>query len=400
MTLLKNTYQINILVMVTVCFLEPLYAQEKSQSPDTEQYLKIIIEGYRQNQEAFNAFTCRFRRIYGQALTVEEALQGKLKRRCEVQGLWQVHGEKVHFSLQGDKHSVPVVTVKDDTKPNFFFGFPALGDAEILSNGSYTISCSPWYGIGNIFSPQSPFLFNEEGPFPLERGCPADQIKECLAKKFPYRYEGMQEVKGRRLMTVWISTPSQDDPNRLEARLFFDPQRGFLPIQCEYKQFSSQQPTRDMWNIITDIRECSENRWFPMRRAKLIKHWPGKDWRPVISDFDKPFYEVWIIEVNELDLRAPADEEFTAELPAGMLISDPVSQGHFYLPAPLRVGLKDLERIWQRCRLPTTEGGLEVLEQQPSRPWGLLLVVTVLALLAIALGLSMRLRRRKAIGNR
>jgi hypothetical protein len=390
----RSNYEKEISMNLGWLAITPLLLCQSSEAAWTsseKDYLQVIAEAYQQNREAFPFLSCRFRLIRGQARNPEEAYQGKLLQSFSLEGHWLVHGSKVKFTLLAIPDAIPLVNMKQ--KDGTEIEVPAAQTRLFLTNGQYTLCVSHCYGVGNIYSPEIPHPGVALTPFDMgimgndEQGNPARIIEKCLRRGYFCHYEGRQKMAS--IMTAVVSaTPyEKTDPGRVNIRYAFDPRRGFLPVCIETQRAQTGQWLSKLW--MTDVRECSGGRWFP--------------WRSVLYDyysvpFVSNFYNVRIIEVVELEVdRPPADEEFYLDLHAGTTIYAPTTEGpgdtQFTLPVATRVGLGDLERVWRRCLLQESSGGLELLEER-GWPWlAILVVVTLAALVTAILGLALRLRR-------
>lgn len=353
-------------------------------------YLRVLAEAYQHNREAFSFLSCRFHLIRGQARNEAEARQGKLQPAPLVQeGQWLVHGDKVKYTLLC--HSEIPVLERKPQKDGTEIVVLAAGTYSFLTNGQYALTGTPHVGIANIYPPEVPHPGVHFTPFDMgvmgddERSSPSRTIEKCLQKRYFCRYEGRQRV-GTVFAAVVSALPcAKPGPGSLQLRYAFDPQRGFLPVCIECRRPLTGELLSRLW--VTEVRKCSGGRWFPWRSVLY-------DYQPLSSS---P-YNVRIIEVVELEVdRPPADEEFYLDLDAGTTIYAPTTEGpgdtQFTLPVATRVGLGDLERVWRRCLLQESRGGLELLEERGWPRLAILIVVTLAALVTAILGLALRLRR-------
>jgi hypothetical protein len=123
---------------------------------------------------------------------------------------------------------------------------------------------------------------------------------------------------------------------------FVDENRGFIPIKTQ--TFTSSDATDPYIEIfVTDVRECSGRRWFPMRAVAVWINGTGERGKHWVHE----------LQVTRLDVdNRPQPEEFSIALDAGFAINDP-SNGEFPQYKIARsevVNLNNLSEFYQRTR--------------------------------------------------
>jgi hypothetical protein len=331
---------------------------------------KLIAEGYLHNRESFDAFECRFRLEWGEAKDSDEAIQGRLTNRRTMQGVWLVNGEKVRLEC------VHAQTPSDFTK--------AYAAQQWLSNGPLSLSIQPDVKMGNIFYPEFPGAGILNTPFDFgmmgfnEKGSPGKSILECLKDHSPCTFEGNQDVKGRSLSLVVFKRGDY------EEQIFFDLQRGFLPLQWISKEMKSGTIAHKVW--ITKVEECEGERWFPMRTV-VAYFPPGEKSLPC---------QVRIYEVDHLKIGAPFDDQFVVDAEAGTSINDHTRDGaQIRLKSPRRYSLADLEPLLDTVR---HQAGIESpgSSRQRSFVWLFIVVPLVVVVGSLAYRLTRRLKASKS----
>lgn len=357
------------------------WAQE-SNTPDREQHdiaeMKMIAQGYLHNQESFPFFSCRFVITQGSAPSLKEAVErGPASRKEQVEGVWVVDGDRVRYERRGvGKHGhsfedgrlsvalPPLIYL--EKKPlalslDFVLGGGGIYSPEVPSPG---VQMTPWDAVGAISSGQSATL--------------AGVIATCVANPSLVKTTLTDDVNIDGVLLTRLDV----DYGSYRLVFFVDPKRGYLPVQTWYETPSGSKTKC----FLTEIRECSGKRWFPMR---CVAVWLSADGAP-LPDSVREFRTIEL----EAD-RRPESAAFVAVLPTKMQVHDcnrPNSA--IAVPAGRRVHVDDLESLVTECAA-ASEIPMEV--EDGSKTWRWVLAVnTVVIILVFTLIVVRRHRRLKA----
>jgi hypothetical protein len=334
----------------------PLLAGAPPETKNESKVAKAIAEAYLSNRESFTFFTCRFRLRSGQARTVDKALAGSLFDTTSATGVWIVHGPNVRFEIVCDPISVQAAFRKSAAAS--VVGVP-LPMKKFLDNGSIQLLYSPIGNAAVLHRPADRRATVELSPFDMgvmgrdEEFSPARVIQDSLRKGAFCEIESEKPTAGGRVI-VSVG-PSR---NRIDEKYFFDPKTGFILREA---WMSRPDGTGLLHKVfITDVRECSPNRWFPTRSVYVSK-----------PDAQGP-HKVREITVVALDSdHPPKDADFLIELPGGTHLNDgvqPASQ--LTLATQERVRLKDLENLAARCEARSQSVSAEAADLERRRLTG------------------------------
>ncbi len=313
--------------------------------------LKEIAEGYFHNRESFPFFSCRLVLRQGNAKTWAEGIErGPTQGDEELAGEWVVDGQHVlyhrrpsgEYQIRGFQGGLmvgipPRIFVRDGSLVLSMDGI--LGGGAILpaGEGSPDIDMTSWNALGMITEDESWTL----GPL----------IRRALDKSARIVLKGEAMVRGVR--TLRFDVEFEAAPRNVCDVFFVDPQRGYLPIESWWGEVASRpgEPCRVERKVfITDIRRCSQDRWFP---ARCVGAWVGAQGEP---------YTVREFRVVALDAdRRPDAEALTVVLPARMQL-----HGGARLPADItldagtRVSPGNLRELYAALRRRAEGEGREV----------------------------------------
>lgn len=320
---------------------------EEDPPPSDEVLLASIRKGYQENREAFHSFTCRFKVREGHAPTVEAAINGKLEHEVTRTGLWVVDGSRVRYELICDAPANVQTPSRDDHRD------PATGvmtsvdcdSIAILADARFELRYSPLLNGCNIN--EIPALGPSISLTPITmqvmgRGeilSPAAQIQSGLTNHGFCRLEEgpTPHINGLQIVTTGRTVHDRDGTHLKSTTWHLDPDRGFWPIRIVSRN------GRDLIRhevFTTDIRQCSNGRYFPERSVCI--------WIPQ----SPPPLRVQIIELLDLDVdKPPPEDDFALRLPRGTPILNPVDNRAFYrTDDSKRITLADLPGVMDRCR--------------------------------------------------
>jgi hypothetical protein len=289
----------------------------------------FAAEGYEQNLQSFRFLTCRFLYILGTTLSDEDARKGKIAARVVAQGLWIQDGPKKRFRLS--------VTPKQLEAALKNRGAPPGPTHDYATDGKVRVNVSPMTQSAHI----QPSGFHrpalaEQNPFLMGGIQVSVLLRESLDPKGQIlcRFDGARDWEG--IKTLVFATG--DAPDKFKETHFLDPNRGFLPVHRHLK-YTLPHGTIDSRNYVTEIRRCSQDRWFPTRSVRIIGPSDGKT--PL---------QVHEYRVTELDVdRPPPESAFDLVLPKGYQISDASRRDWLAtVPADDRVPIRNLDQVSER----------------------------------------------------
>lgn len=300
--------------------------------PGDAAVMSSVAEGYTANRASFVFASCTYEVTKGTADSIQEALAGKIELRERLEGIWAYDAGKERCSLVNSK--VPRV---DDTneevvveKPSTAGAGPSLvstasePSSHFLGDVTQQITFSPDIGVANLFSIKNreknpgitPWNMGVMGP--NEKNNPGKLVLEFVqTKKSIELTEG--EVDGTPVLAIKLT-----DHDKRQLTFSFDPEGGFLPIHIDF--FGKSEL------FITDVKECTGNRFFPMRSCELT---PNKKTGKV---------NVREIRVTTLDVDSKPDEDlFALQLPSGTrVINLSRKSERFVLDEDVRVPLSEI----------------------------------------------------------
>jgi hypothetical protein len=209
---------------------------------------------------------------------------------------------------------------------------------------------------------------------------PGKVLAQCADGKVAGRYEGIEKLDGTDLLCF-----SRGDGDAYRFRYYFDPKRGFQPVQIWGKGARDQK-----WEykaFVSSYRSCSRDRWFPDRGVVV--------WNPDEEEAGQFSVNEVVVRRLEVD-KPPPDSEFYLDIAAGTQISDPtVSPGYVNVTRDETIRLNDLEPLRDKCRM--SRGPTAADAVKASRwPHGRIVAASVLAILAVAV---LYLLRRRSAGK-
>lgn len=304
------------MIIVTALFLAVTLAstgrgigQTSAKSPaDKETAAKAAIVAYAANVSAFPHYKCRYRITKGHAKSVEDALKGNWINAGWYDCRLILDDQKElfeGFAPPPDPNQAREVAGKKGGSL-----VPSPGPANrYLSDGKRDMNYEPLLKTVNLFSidkiRRGP---GSHTPFDMffvgwhNRAGPDVLLKQ--AAEYDFSVVGFEEVLGRPVITVRFDQRKQAEaPKRFEAiskTFAFDRGRGHLPIRMQLFVRSNLYTTV----FVTQVRECTNKRWFPERTVEISK--------------DGDVYAVREMLLLELDAdQRPKHEEFSFTIPAG-----------------------------------------------------------------------------------
>ena len=241
-------------------------AQDRSGAPgDKETLAKAAIIGCSANVNAFPFYQCRWRITKAQAKSVEDAVGGKFLNALSSDHRLLVDGDKDLY--EGLTAALPPDFKQAIPFPgrNGLFLVPApLRSDSYLSDGKRELNFVPQLSAANLWSRDKAVHGIEETPLGLVYLGHRNRFgPDFLARseEFEMASDGLEEIEGRAAITVRFR--NLRDQSML--RFSFDAARGYLPIRMTY--FMDGKLRTQVF--VTEIRECSHQRWFPERFVEI-----------------------------------------------------------------------------------------------------------------------------------
>ena len=375
--------------------------------------LEVLSEGYRKNRESFTNIDCRF--VYTRGLraeTVAEAVDGHWQRPREAvdfDGLWFVKDGDVRFELKCridaknflEKRLEEIDGVPTDSKGEGFITVPCLDTIVLSSRDSFRLTHSGTLKVANIFPKgvlegelgirNSPFDMGVMGE--NEYTNPYRHLQDCINGRFIGRYIGIEEVNGRQLEIVALSTKASAD--QAQMKFGFDPRQGFLATYIADFDETTHKPVYEAF--VLEAKRCSNDRYFPV---KSIVIWHGADGKYSVNSFF----------VTDLDVDTKLDPDLICfEIPAGTQISVPSFKNQWMkVEKSLSIVPGDIERLQQDCidyaRAYIILHGGDPDYEPPDLPFSswfwLRIITTLVGFVMIALGLRNIIRRWQVKNNK
>lgn len=319
-----------------------LVSQEPAISTgEKDEILRVIAERSVANRRAFSFLTCEFAVRRGYADSEDEARKSGPKTIIEeATGLWCVDSGQCRFEMQTDvakwdaaikqwlESNAPaganLVRVPVGTK------FPP---AKLLWDGERGLTVSGLLHGGGLIPEGRSGPGVQISPFDMAGWMGRDEEKHParlmeqgkVDGRIECRLDGRKSLDGESLLSVTFSYPSS--PELGEITYLFDLQHGFLPVQM-------QRTKPSVSVFVTDIRECSGGRWFPMRTVSVERSEHGS-------------FEVLEVLVRRLDVDTRPDESMLAiDLAEGTQLHDSVDASSAVRSTDRRrVSVKDLRSI-------------------------------------------------------
>jgi hypothetical protein len=298
---------------------------------------KAAVIGYAANIRAFPFYSCRYQYTKAQAASIEDAIKGVFLNAVSFDSRLIVDGDKVMYESLAPpvepnlKQMVPVPGKKGVT---IVPGSPISSD-RYLAAGKDEMTYSPQLQTLGLWSNDQ----NEVGisPTPLEMvgvarpGHPGVEKMLTQTEKYEISSQRMQEVEGRPLVTVDF----RNKKHGYVLQYSFDVGRGYLPVRGAV--FFAGKPK--VQKLVTDVRECSNQRWFPDRSLNVVTPDKGE------------LLDVMELKLLEFDAdHRPDPSEFAISVPAGTTVNhqtDPSKvQNFFRLKQDEKIHVEDFSKLY------------------------------------------------------
>ncbi len=322
----------------------PYHTYAQIAVPKDRTTMAVAAEGYLSNLESFPNLFCRFIVSDHQVNTLADALAGRFGAPTMInEGLLIRRGNKERYRLGCPPEVLAQLmekSRKDAERKGKTEAFVPCIDANVLVNGHYKLEVASMIHVADVYS-------SDDGPQPRRStflspvtlgdmtppNDPGTLLREAVAGKIYGRYEGMQDVDGRKAMVFAIG----ESADKITHKFYLDSERGFLPLRHEI--LDPVRGTRVHLSFFTSFRACSGGRWYPERGVDVIKLW-DEGRTPIIARE---------VKVTYLDVDTPTrDEDFAILIPAGHQVKNPqnIKDGAAYIEkADHRVTAEEIPQV-------------------------------------------------------
>jgi len=319
--------------ITSVFYPSAAFAQEQELAT-AEMRIRALAEATASNRVSFEYCTCHFVLRLGTAESLDSAVDGQLENvDAETTGVWVVDRDRLRYELIRPQHVVqqekeqnrlrivPLRVVKDSKRGVYF--------NEMIHGGTV-------YHPGHTGRPLEVTPFTMAGAMGAAAGLDlVRSVRRSLKDdRIWARYEGKRTIDGVPLEMVRFGVTDDDDQSDLVYLL--DPARGFLPVQLWIQRPDGTVHSKA---VVTDVRQCTGDRWFPMRCVYF---------RARTEDAMQGAGSVTVFQVTDLNVaNRPSDDAFVVTIPKGAALHDGEKLGsQITLDAALKVGLDDAERLY------------------------------------------------------
>jgi hypothetical protein len=350
---------------------------------------RAVITAYAANINSFPYYKCKYRYTKAEAKTVDDAIRGKWVNARFFDNRLIIDGEKELYEGFAPPPDLKNSRPAPGRKGGFIVASPGNSN-KYLGDGKREMNYSPPLASANLFSTDR--RRHGPGPDPLamefvghrNSGGPDVLLREPA--RYQFTVDGVQNVRGRELVTVRFKDSQIFHGGKLTiefGRVFsFDRDRGCLPVQM--MRLWNGKPKSQMF--VTDVRECSNGRWFPERTVAV--HTPDNP--NALCDVDE-------IKVLELDVdKRPDAGEFVHVIPAGTSVSDSENPGRFFrLQQEEKISVEQLPKLFKMLDQVVVNPRMPTAVNTPSSlPWIKGLSGTV-GVMAAVWGVFFLVRRRR-----
>ncbi len=339
--------------------------------------LQEIAQGYLQNRESFKFFICRFVIRDGKAPTLEEGVaRGPTEVEEEVIGEWVVDGPRERYERRRSKS----FKLQGAPGGGLFVGLPPvfhLRDASHVLNLDTTLGGGALQAVGEGRGEIDMTCWNMLGMMTLDENYMPGRVIPSFLHRGALVLRGKTELDGAEVIRFDVIGREGD-----HDEYYVDPKRGYLPLQIR-SIGPGEGSTR---GYITEMRQCSGNRWFPTR---CVVVWLGKDAVPsLVREF----------RVVELDTeRRPDAEALGTTLPGRMQVHDGIRPGSAMMVEG-KVHVDDLGKLAAALERKARGLALEPAESGRRR-WPLVVVGIASGAMIIVVAVVIRWARRKRVGG-
>jgi hypothetical protein len=309
--------------------------------PEKEAMGRAAVVAYGANMRAFSFYTCRYRFTKAQVKSVEDAIAGKFVNARSFENRLIIDGEKVLY--EGLAPPDPPDTKQAKAvpgKPGLFMTEAFAISDRYLAGDKGEMNYTPQMKTLGLWDRQKNTLGVAHSPLGyLRHNCKnGPETFAAQQERYELAAVGLEEVEGRPVITVRFNDREVLDfepPLRIAESFSFDGGRGHVPIRIT--TFWNDKPQSRYY--VTNLRECSNQRWFPERIV-------------VVDTPSTPdgLFTVSEIQVLELDAdRRPSRDAFALSIPAGTLVNESTgndARRYFVLKQDEKLSIDDLPTLF------------------------------------------------------
>lgn len=327
MRLLRQTAALLLVISWSAGTRSP--AQDSLPPPsDQETLARAALAGWAANVQAFPFYQCRYVITTAKAKSIEDAIQGKFINAISYENRLLVDGDNVLYEGLAPPQPVdPKQAVPIPGKPGFFATPQVVCSDRYLSNKHQEMAFVPTMQTVNLFSKdkRSPGVPRD----PPLASVLVDVIQLAQSDAWEMSTDGLQELDRRPVVGIRF----RNKRHGYVLQYFFDPERSYLPVRREYRTEGKVKSRI----VVTHVRECSSQRWFPERTVKVST-----------PDKTGDLYDVSENKIIELNAdERPAAADFRVTVPGGTVVctNDP-SKGYFKLKQDETIHVDDILKLF------------------------------------------------------
>lgn len=330
-----------------------------AQPADSVQPLVAVANGYRANLESFEFISCRYTITWGYTTSLDQAIAGQLQTAGRVAKVeFYKDRSAFRFRLEEDaatKKELDAPVGKGEKLGGLTTGpLVPFMTGDFVRNDERSLLHIERDRTANIYTGGNHKTHAIGIDFilaPLGDGEPDDfGLLIDRAARGEVRFTAGAVTGGEHTVTFH---PKSDTT----VSYTIDLARGFLPKRVEHTYENGQAVSQA---VVTQVRKCSRDRWFPERVVLFSQPVVGQRGR--VMDF----------KVTALDVdNRPSKDDLRVSIPAGTNIRRFEESGKsFRTRQPERVSSDDLDRIYQLTEKvpeePLTDTAIAI---PPSRAW-------------------------------
>lgn len=344
-------------------------------SDDAATKARFAAQGFLANYSGFEFYTCEMRIRAGKCGSLQRAIDsGPETDVATGTANMVVDGPLLYYKRSTDDE------VKFD--PTLKVGSMQLPAQWLLRGENQTLSGNPLLGGVSIQQSKADSVPNGwqlgadmttwDGAGALASGASGlfgNYVSSRPNTGNPFSIEEDVEILGVRCLGVTVTS------GPIIAEFFVDENRGFIPLKTQLCVTGDKNTPMTIM-FVTDIQQCSQGRWFPMRAVAVSLN----------GAHEGGNHHVREIVVTHVDAdQRPSRDAFSMELPAGMSISDPNgAPSQYTLHEKTTVTLANLPMYYERISLKTPHDAVPQPAKLGVRGWLIAVNIALIALLLLA----------------
>ncbi len=324
--------------IIVVLLTSQLLAEENSE------LLRSLAKGYRKNRDSFETVKCRYRVTVGTSESSQAAIEGKIKPKMSQEVMWVVSGKVQRVSTFADDKAVDEAVKAADQRevavPFLSKNFLELGNLQMAHSTRF--SGATLYGKDLHLNP------SVRNPFSVTGGIIAgrrEQISPATILDGGIRTgtatieqnKGSEVTVKDRVVRITFGKDGMQQASEWMSRSTIDKGRGYLMTR---RRIGADKEHLKTVYALTDVKKCSNGRWFP-KRIVFLSAPSAKDERIRVTELKV----LWLV----VD-KPPAKSNFGIELQAGTTIVDRRDpRSTFSIRRTMTVTPHDLPQLFKRA---------------------------------------------------